>query len=90
VNTKQESLKDNERVQECLHSANQARKQIVRYIQVRDRHLACNIRQSSLFFQTVEDEDLIGTLIESNERVIAAIETYDQVLVIQFLWFSCY
>jgi hypothetical protein len=27
----------------------------------------------------VEDEEFIGTLIDTNERVIAALETYDNV-----------
>lgn len=29
--------------------------------------------------QLVENEDMIGTLIESNERIIAALEMYDTV-----------
>ncbi|ETW87068.1 hypothetical protein HETIRDRAFT_238204, partial [Heterobasidion irregulare TC 32-1] len=60
VNTEHDSLQANERVQECLGKAKQARKQIVRYIQL------------------VEDEEFIGTLIETNDRIIAAIETYDK------------
>ncbi|KAF9809064.1 hypothetical protein IEO21_07601 [Rhodonia placenta] len=59
VNTEQDSLQTNVRVQECLDKAKFARKQIVRYIQL------------------VENEDMIGTLIEVNDRIIAAIETYD-------------
>ncbi|KAI0375132.1 seryl-tRNA synthetase [Pilatotrama ljubarskyi] len=59
VNTEQESLETNERVQECLTKVKQARKQIVRYIQL------------------VENEDMIGVLIETNDRIIAAIENYD-------------
>lgn len=27
----------------------------------------------------VENEDMIGTLIDTNERIIAALETYDKV-----------
>ena len=33
----------------------------------------------STFYQLVEDEQFIGTLIDTNERVIAALETYDNV-----------
>ena len=29
--------------------------------------------------QLVENEELIGTLLDTNERVIAALETYDKV-----------
>jgi len=60
VNTENDSLVSNERVQECLIRAKQTRKVIVRYIQL------------------VEDEEVIGTLIESNERIIAALESYDK------------
>ncbi|THH19050.1 hypothetical protein EW146_g2057 [Bondarzewia mesenterica] len=60
VNTEHDSLQANARVQECLEKAKQARKQIVRYIQL------------------VEDEEFIGSLIETNERIIAALETYDK------------
>ncbi|KAI0655211.1 hypothetical protein C8Q70DRAFT_1047594 [Cubamyces menziesii] len=59
VNTEQEKLETNERVQECLNKVKQARKQIVRYIQL------------------VENEDMIGVLIETNDRIIAALENYD-------------
>ncbi|KAI0651985.1 hypothetical protein C8Q79DRAFT_997182 [Trametes meyenii] len=59
VNTAQESLESNERVQECLAKVKQARKQIVRYVQL------------------VENEDMIGILIETNDRIIAALENYD-------------
>ncbi|KAF8349692.1 hypothetical protein F5887DRAFT_1069969 [Amanita rubescens] len=59
VNTQSESIRDNERVQECLENAKQARKSVVRYIQL------------------VEDEDLIGALIETNERIVAAIQLYE-------------
>lgn len=34
--------------------------------------------------QLVENEEMIGTLIETNERIIAAIETYDTVCSILF------
>ncbi|KAI0275053.1 hypothetical protein BC834DRAFT_27905 [Gloeopeniophorella convolvens] len=60
VNTENDSLTTNERVQECLTRAKQSRKPIVRYIQL------------------VEDEEFIGTLIEANERIIAALESYDK------------
>ncbi|KAH9858061.1 hypothetical protein C2E23DRAFT_802525 [Lenzites betulinus] len=59
VNTAQDSLATNERVQECLTLVKQVRKQIVRYIQL------------------VENEDMIGVLIETNDRIIAALENYD-------------
>ncbi|EIW64195.1 uncharacterized protein TRAVEDRAFT_55185 [Trametes versicolor FP-101664 SS1] len=59
VNTAQDSLETNERVQECLTNVKQVRKQIVRYIQL------------------VENEDMIGVLIETNDRIIAALENYD-------------
>ncbi|KAF8641028.1 hypothetical protein AX17_000673 [Amanita inopinata Kibby_2008] len=32
------------------------------------------------YIQLVEDEDLIGTLIETNDRIIAALEMYDKLL----------
>lgn len=60
VNTENDSLVSNERVQECLVRAKQSRKIIIRYIQL------------------VENEEVIGTLIESNERIIAALESYDK------------
>ena len=34
---------------------------------------------SDWVFQLVEDEEVIGTLIESNERIIAALQSYDKV-----------
>ena len=34
---------------------------------------------SDWFYQLVENEEVIGTLIESNERIIAALESYDKV-----------
>ncbi|KAH9982882.1 hypothetical protein BGW80DRAFT_1555903 [Lactifluus volemus] len=60
VNTENDSLLSNERVQEWLFKAKQARKSIVRYIQL------------------VEDEEIIGTLIETNDRIIAVLESYDK------------
>ncbi|THV07599.1 hypothetical protein K435DRAFT_959671 [Dendrothele bispora CBS 962.96] len=60
VNPEKESLQSNERVQECLAKTKQARKQIVRYIQL------------------VDSEEVIGVLIETNDRIIAAMEMYDQ------------
>ncbi|KAI0308191.1 hypothetical protein B0F90DRAFT_1621443 [Multifurca ochricompacta] len=65
VNTENDSLLTNERVQECLVKAKQARKLIVRYIQASNHFL-------------VEDEEIIGTLIETNERIIAALQSYDK------------
>ncbi|KAJ7109990.1 hypothetical protein C8R44DRAFT_269371 [Mycena epipterygia] len=60
VNQEKDSLLSNERVQECLAKAKQARKPVVRYIQL------------------VENEELIGTLIETNDRIITALEMYDK------------
>ncbi|KAH9049344.1 hypothetical protein EDB84DRAFT_1556201 [Lactarius hengduanensis] len=60
VNTENDSLLTNERVQECLLRAKQSRKTIVRYIQL------------------VEDEEIIGTLIETNDRIITALESYSK------------
>lgn len=60
VNTENDSLLTNERVQECLLKAKQSRKTIVRYIQL------------------VEDEEIIGTLIETNDRIITALESYSK------------
>ncbi|KAF9566102.1 hypothetical protein CPC08DRAFT_128322 [Agrocybe pediades] len=63
VNLATDSLETNERVQECLAKAKQARKPVVRYIQL------------------VENEDVIGTLIETNDRIVAALEMYEKLLV---------
>ncbi|KAI9460567.1 hypothetical protein BJY52DRAFT_1185932 [Lactarius psammicola] len=60
VNTENDSLLTNERVQECLVKAKQSRKTIVRYI------------------QSVEDEEIIGTLIDTNDRIITALESYNK------------
>ncbi|KAH9178734.1 hypothetical protein EDB89DRAFT_2217836 [Lactarius sanguifluus] len=60
VNTENDSLLTNERVQECLLKAKQSRKTIIRYIQL------------------VEDEEIIGTLIETNDRIITALESYSK------------
>lgn len=60
VNRDTDSLQTNDRVQDCLTNAKQARKAVVKYIQV------------------VENEEIIGTLIEANERIMAAIEMYDR------------
>jgi hypothetical protein len=60
VNTENDSLLTNERVQECLIKAKQSRKTIVRYI------------------QSVEDEEIIGTLIDTNDRIITALESYNK------------
>lgn len=37
--------------------------------------------------QLVENEDMIGALIETNERIIAALETYDTVSVLLMSWY---
>ncbi len=79
VNTKQESLETNERVQECLAKAKQARKQIVRYIQVRRCIVKFPSACPDLQVQLVENEEMIGVLIETNDRIIGALEHYDLV-----------
>jgi anion-transporting ArsA/GET3 family ATPase len=78
VNPEHESIQSNERVLECLEKAKQARKRVVRYIQVcrssytlRKHCLCCK--------QLVENEELIGTLLETNERIIDALQQYDLV-----------
>ncbi|KAF8078836.1 hypothetical protein FPV67DRAFT_1690110 [Lyophyllum atratum] len=62
VNPETDSIQTNERVQECLIKAKQAKKPVVRYIQL------------------VENEELIGTLIETNDRIMDALEMYDNIL----------
>ncbi|KIK94112.1 hypothetical protein PAXRUDRAFT_828319, partial [Paxillus rubicundulus Ve08.2h10] len=59
VDAHKEKIETNARVQECLQSANAARKSIVRYIQL------------------VENEEIIGTLIETNDRIISALQMYN-------------
>ena len=83
VNTEHDSLQTNERVQECLQNAKLARKQIVRYIQVSDtdHHSPVNPPFNYLLAQLVENEDMIGTLIDTNDRIIASIEMYDAVSI---------
>ncbi|PPR00039.1 hypothetical protein CVT24_009048 [Panaeolus cyanescens] len=63
VNLKTDTLETNERVQDCLNKAKQARKPVVRYIQL------------------VENEELIGTLIETNDRIMTALEMYDKLCI---------
>ncbi|KAL5494963.1 hypothetical protein ACEPAI_425 [Sanghuangporus weigelae] len=62
VNPERESVEGNLKVRECLEIAKQARKRVVRYIQL------------------VENEELIGTLLEANERIIAALQMYDKLI----------
>jgi len=62
VNRANESLETNARVQECLTTAKQAKKLVVRYTQL------------------VENEELIGTLIETNDRLMSALEMYDKLI----------
>lgn len=83
MNTEHDSLQTNERVQECLQNAKLARKQIVRYIQVSDtdHHSPVNPPFNYLLAQLVENEDMIGTLIDTNDRIIASIEMYDAVSI---------
>ncbi|KAJ7897086.1 hypothetical protein B0H14DRAFT_2676852 [Mycena olivaceomarginata] len=77
VNQEKESLLINERVQECLVKAKQVRKPIVRYIQVRGSDITATISLSvrNSWWKT---EELIGTLIEANDRIISALELYDK------------
>lgn len=37
------------------------------------------------YIQLVENEELIGTLIDTNERILAALEMYDKVLLLILL-----
>ncbi|KAF8807793.1 hypothetical protein BYT27DRAFT_7189886 [Phlegmacium glaucopus] len=62
VNRASDSLETNARVQECLTTAKQAKKLVVRYIQL------------------VENEELIGTLIETNDRLMSALEMYEKLI----------
>ncbi|GLB35941.1 putative VHS domain containing protein [Lyophyllum shimeji] len=62
VNSETDSVQTNARVQECLTTAKQTRKAVVRYIQL------------------VENEELIGTLIETNDRLMSALEMYENLL----------
>jgi len=62
VNRASDSLETNARVQECLTTAKQAKKLVVRYTQL------------------VENEELIGTLIETNDRLMSALEMYDKLV----------
>jgi len=62
VNRANDSLETNSRVQECLTTAKQAKRLVVRYTQL------------------VENEELIGTLIETNDRLMSALEMYDKLI----------
>ncbi|KAF8665338.1 hypothetical protein AX16_000357 [Volvariella volvacea WC 439] len=62
VNPETDTVETNAHVQDCLEKAKQARKIIVRYIQL------------------VENEELIGTLIETNDRINSSIDIYEQLL----------
>jgi len=62
VNRASDSLETNARVQECLTTASQVKKHVVRYIQL------------------VENDELIGTLIETNDRLMSALEMYNQLI----------
>ncbi|KAG1749779.1 uncharacterized protein EDB91DRAFT_1109627 [Suillus paluster] len=75
VNGEKESVASNVRVQECLEKARAIRKPIVRYIQV---GLLCSVVGLFAHDQTqlVENEEMIGALIETNERIIIALQMY--------------
>lgn len=88
VNSDKETITANTRVQECLQNARTAHKTIVRYIQVTSFHENCLLSRNSP--QLVENEEVIGTLIETNERVVSALQMYDNVshtnaIYLQFL-----
>jgi len=74
VNGEKESVVSNVRVQECLEKTRAVRKPIVRYIQV------CPFLSLWAFLlmveQLVENEEMIGALIETNERIVAALQMY--------------
>ena len=82
VNREQEPIEANPRVQECLSAAKDVRNHLVRYIQVSVffalAFLSPQAKFMSTHIQLVEDEELIGTLLETNERIIQALEMYDQ------------
>lgn len=78
MNRASDSLETNARVQECLTTANQAKKLIVRYIQVILLKFP-ELRQLTIM-QLVENEELIGTLIETNDRLMSALEMYNQLI----------
>ncbi|GAA5866399.1 hypothetical protein JCM3774_004666 [Rhodotorula dairenensis] len=63
VNREKESVTTNARVQECLEKAKLTRKQLIRYIQLIDQDTT---------------GDYIGTLIATNEQIIAAVQMYDR------------
>lgn len=48
--------------------------------------LLANVRVLLISSQLVENEELMGTLIETNERIIAAIEMYDTVRRIVYVY----
>lgn len=75
VNGEKESVVSNERVQECLGKARAVRKPIVRYIQVCIYSSVINFVAHDLN-QLVENEEMIGALIETNERIITALQMY--------------
>ena len=41
--------------------------------------MQCVLESDKEALQLVENEDMIGTLIDTNDRIIAALETYDTV-----------
>lgn len=63
VNREKESVTTNERVQDCLEKAKSTRKLLIRYIQLIDQDT---------------EGDYIGTLISTNEQIIAAVQMYDR------------
>jgi len=86
VNKENETLQENARVQECLAVIKQERKPIVRYIQVSRGTLRFTPVPNGFPMNTqlVENEDMIGTLIETNERIITALEMYDGAVSFKF------
>ena len=80
VNRANESLETNARVQECLTTAKQAKKLVVRYTQVTKFSNSRVIYGQLTIMQLVENEELIGTLIETNDRLMSSLEMYDKLI----------
>ncbi|KAG6380999.1 hypothetical protein JVT61DRAFT_5394 [Boletus reticuloceps] len=75
VNRDKESIIANARVQECLENARAARKAIVRYIQVSSFYESHSSSRDSPVARRKRGSD--WHLIETNERVVSALEMYD-------------
>ena len=85
-------MQENTRVQECLTMLKQERKPIVRYIQVR-RGILSNVSVANnchVDIQLVENEDMIGTLIETNDRMVTALEMYSSAVSVDDFLHLCF